>query len=356
MTRSSFQKDMNLMKVISLVDIRDMQVQDQAQPEIKGPMDVLLKVQEVGVCGSDVHYFETGRIGDQIIEYPFLVGHECSATVEAVGTGVTRVKPGDRVAVDPAIPCFECDQCEAGRQHTCRKLLFLGCPGQVEGCLSEYLIMPETSCFLLQDSVSFSQGVLSEPLAIAIYAVQQAQVTPGMRVGILGSGPIGLSCLVSAQAEGAEACYVTDLIEPRLAAARAQGAAWAGNPDSEDVVKVIQEAEPGGLDVVFECAGQTETVDQAIDLLKPGGKLMLIGIPRVDALELPIHIMRRKEITLVNVRRQNECTQTALDWMAQGRVQVDFMKTHVFSLDRTAEAFDLVAGYQDGVIKALIEF
>jgi len=347
---------MDTMKEVSLTGIRDMQVQDQTRPEIKGALDVLLKVKEVGVCGSDVHYFETGRIGDQIIEYPFLVGHECSATVEAVGTGVTRVKPGDRVAVDPAIPCFECDQCRAGRQHTCRELLFLGCPGQVDGCLCEYLIMPETSCFLLQDNVSFTQGVLSEPLAIAIYAVLQAQVKPGMRVGVLGSGPIGLSCLVSAQAEGAEDCYVTDLIEARLAVARAQGATWAGNPESEDVVKVIQEAEPGGLDVVFECAGQPETVDQAIDLLKPGGKLMLIGIPRVDSLELPIHTMRRKEITLVNVRRQNECTQMALDWMAQGRVQVDFMKTHVFPMARTGEAFDLVAGYGDGVIKALIEF
>jgi L-iditol 2-dehydrogenase len=344
------------MKVVSLNDIRDMQVHDRARPEIKGPLDVLLKVKEVGVCGSDVHYFEAGRIGDQIIEYPFLVGHECSAIVEAVGTGVTRVKPGDRVAVDPAIPCFQCDQCRAGRQHTCRELLFLGCPGQVEGSLCEFLIMPETSCFLLQDNVSFTQGVLSEPLAIAIYAVLQAQVKPGMRVGILGAGPIGLSCLICAQAEGAEASYVTDLIEARLAVARAQGATWAGNPESEDVVKAVQAAEPGGLDVVFECAGQPETVDQAIALLKPGGALMLIGIPRVDVLELPIHTTRRKEITLVNVRRQNECTQKALDWMAQGRVQVDFMKTHVFPMDRTGEAFDLVAGYSDGVIKALIEF
>ncbi|MCF7972503.1 MAG: alcohol dehydrogenase catalytic domain-containing protein [Phycisphaerae bacterium] len=344
------------MKVVSLNGIRDMQVQDQDRPQIKGPLDVLLKIKEVGVCGSDVHYFETGRIGDQIIEYPFLVGHECSAVVEAVGTGVTRVKPGDRVAVDPAIPCFECDQCRAGREHTCRKLLFLGCPGQVQGCLCEYLVMPETSCYLLANGVSFTQGVLSEPLAIAIYAVLQARVTTAMRVGILGAGPIGLSCLKSAQAQGAQACYVTDLIEARLAVARDQGAAWAGNPETEDAVRAVQDAEPGGLDVVFECAGQQETVDQAVAMLKPGGRLMLIGIPRVDRIDFPVHTARRNEITLVNVRRQNGCTQTALDWMAQGKVHVDFMKTHVFPMDRTGEAFELVAGYGDGVIKALIEF
>jgi L-iditol 2-dehydrogenase len=342
--------------VESHTDVRTMQVQDQACPEIRNPLDVLLEVKEVGVCGSDVHYFETGCIGDQIVTYPFLVGHECSATVAAVGTGVTRVKPGDRVAVDPAMPCFKCDQCKAGREHTCRELLFLGCPGQVDGCLCEVLIMPETSCFLLPEGVSFSQGVLSEPLAIAIYAVKQAQVTPGMRVGILGSGPIGLSCMVSAQAEGAEACYVTDLIDARLAVAKAQGAVWTGNPEADDVVKAVQAAEPGGLDVVFECAGQPETVDQALELLKPGGKLMLIGIPRVDRIEIPIHSARRNEITLINVRRQNKCTQIALDWMAQGKVDVDFMKTHVFPMERTGQAFELVAGYGEGVIKALIEF
>jgi len=344
------------MKVVSLTDVRTMQVQDQACPEIRNPLDVLLEVKEVGVCGSDVHYFETGCIGDQIVTYPFLVGHECSATVAAVGTGVTRVKPGDRVAVDPAMPCFKCDQCKAGREHTCRELLFLGCPGQVDGCLCEVLIMPETSCFLLPEGVSFSQGVLSEPLAIAIYAVKQAQVTRGMRVGILGSGPIGLSCMVSAQAEGAEACYVTDLIDARLAVAKAQGAVWTGNPEADDVVKAVQAAEPGGLDVVFECAGQPETVDQAMALLKPGGKLMLIGIPRVDSIEIPIHTARRNEITFINVRRQNKCTQVALDWMAQGKVDVDFMKTHVFPMERTGQAFELVAGYGEGVIKALIEF
>jgi threonine dehydrogenase-like Zn-dependent dehydrogenase len=146
------------------------------------------------------------------------------------------------------------------------------------------------------------------------------------------------------------------LIEARLAVARDQGAAWAGNPESDDVVASVQAAEPDGLDVVFECAGQQETVDQAVAMLKPGGKLMLIGIPRVDRLDFPIHMARRNEITLVNVRRQNRCTQTALDWMSQGKVQVEFMKTHAFPLDHTEEAFELVAGYGDGVIKALIEF
>lgn len=343
------------MKAATLNDIRDMQIIDLPKPEIKHPTDVLLKIQQVGVCGSDVHYFETGRIGDQVIDFPFVVGHECSAIVEAVGQAVKRVKPGDRVAVDPAMPCFECDQCKAERENTCRELLFLGCPGQVSGCLCEYMVMPETSCFPLKDTVSLTQGVLSEPLAIAVYAVLQAQIAQGMQVGILGSGPIGLNCLVSAMAQGAEACYVTDLIDSRLGVAKSKGAVWTGNPQTDNVVEQISKAAPGGLDVVFECAGQQETVDQAMELLKPGGKLMLIGIPRTNTISFPIHVGRRNEITLVNVRRQNLCTQLALDWIEQGKVQIDFMKTHAFSLDRTQEAFELVAGYKDGVIKAFIE-
>lgn len=344
------------MKAIALTGIRQMAVQEMDAPSVAKATDVLLRIQQVGVCGSDVHYYEDGRIGDQIIEYPFVVGHECAAVVEAVGPGVSRVKIGDRVAIDPAMPCFVCDQCKAGREHTCRSLRFLGCPGQAAGSLSDYIVMPETSCFKLQDNVSFTQGVLSEPLAIAIYATQQAALVSGMTVGILGSGPIGLSCLVSAQARGAKVNIITDLIDERLAVAQAQGALWAGNPRQQDIVKEGLEAIQGGVDVVFECAGQQETVDQALELLSPGGKLLLIGIPRVGDIRFNIHKARRKEITLINVRRQNQCTQTALDWIAQGKVDVAFMRTHCFPADQTAQAFELVAGYEDGVVKAFIEF
>jgi len=344
------------MKAVALTGIRRMTVQDIPEPEIRNDTDVLLKIERVGVCGSDVHYFETGHIGDQVIRYPFIVGHECAATVVETGSAVRRVKPGDRVAVDPAIACFACDQCRAGREHTCRNLLFLGCPGQVPGCLCEMIVMPEASCFALQPSVSLVQAVLSEPLAIAVYAVQRAAVTSGMQAGILGAGPIGLSCLVCARAAGADISAVTDLIAPRLQAARAQGAAWTGNPEQEDIVALLRQMCPEGLDVMFECAGRQQTVDQALELLKPGGKLLLIGIPREEHISIDIHKARRKEITLINVRRQNQCTQTALDWICQGKVQVDFMKTHAFAMDRTQQAFELVSVYRDGVIKAIIEF
>lgn len=343
------------MKAVVLTGIRQMKTADMPEPAIKKDNDVLLKVEAVGVCGSDVHYYETGRIGSQVVEYPFVIGHECAAIVEAVGRAVTRVKAGDSIVVEPAIACNDCDQCKRGRKNTCRNLKFLGCPGQVSGCLCEYIVMPEDCCFPIDGKITLEQGVLCEPLAIGVYAVKQACLPKMAAIVILGSGPIGLSCLVSAKAENVNACYVTEKIEERAEAAAKNGATWTGNPNKEDIVKEILKREPDGVEAVFECAGQQETIDQAVALLKPGGKLMLVGIPRLERVSFSIDKVRRKEITIVNVRRQNECTQTAIDLIAAGKVKVDFMITHRFKLEQTQEAFDIVVRYRDGVIKALIE-
>lgn len=343
------------MKAVVLTGIRRMGLVDVSEPSIKRDSDVLLRVEMVGVCGSDVHYYETGRIGSQVVEYPFIVGHECAATVKAVGAAVTRVRAGDSVVVDPAISCGACDQCRQGRRNTCRNLKFLGCPSQVEGCLCEYIVMPEDCCFPIGGKITLAEGVACEPLAIGLYAVKQANLPKDAKIAILGAGPIGLSCLLSAKAENTNACYVTEKIEERVEVAKENGATWVGNPDEEDVVGEILKGRPGGIDVVFECAGQQETIDQAIELLKPGGKLLVIGIPRTERISCAIHDLRRKEITVVNVRRQNECVQPCIDLIASKKIDVDFMITHRFKLEQTQEAFDMVAGYRDGLIKALIE-
>jgi L-iditol 2-dehydrogenase len=343
------------MKAVVLTGIRQMELRDLPEPSIKKDDDVLLKIEKAGVCGSDVHYYETGRIGSQVVKYPFIVGHECAATVKAVGSKVSHVKVGAQVVVEPAVSCHNCEQCRRGRENTCYNLRFLGTPGQGNGCLCEYIIMPEENCFPTKGAITLEQGVLCEPLAIAIYSVRQSQMPPNADVAILGAGPIGLSCLVSAKAENASACYVTEKIPARIQVAKTAGASWVGNPDKQDVVKEILQRQPAGMDVVFECAGQQETIDQSVDLLKPGGKLMLIGIPRVERISFAIDKIRRKEITIINVRRQNKCTQAAIDLAASGRVSVDFMITHRFKLEQTQDAFDMVAKYRDGVVKALIE-
>jgi L-iditol 2-dehydrogenase len=343
------------MRAAVLTGIRQMELRDVPDPVIERDTDVFLKIEKVGVCGSDVHYYETGRIGSQVVQYPFIVGHECAATVAEIGPAVQRITVGQEVVVEPAISCHNCEQCRAGRENTCYKLRFLGTPGQGDGCLSDYIVMPEEACFPTNGAISLEQGALCEPLAIAVYAVKQSRLPKGADIAILGAGPIGLSCMISARAAGVRTCYVTEKIAERVEVAAKHGATWVGNPLEEDIVGAVLKQNPLGVDIVYECAGQQETIDQAIDLLKPGGRLMLIGIPRSEKVSICLDKTRRKEITIVNVRRQNKCTQAAIDLVASGRVKPDFMVTHRFKLDRAKDAFDMVAGYADGVVKAMIE-
>lgn len=342
------------MKAVVLTALKQMEVRDVPEPVLKKETDVLLKIERVGICGSDLHYYETGRIGSQIIEYPFIIGHECAATVEDVGSTVTLVKPGDEVAVDPAVPCHECDQCKKNRENTCHNVRFLGVPGQGGGCLCEYIIMPQECCFPTDGKITLEQAVLCEPLSIGIHSVKQAHMPPCADIAILGVGPIGLSALLAAKAEKAETIYVTDKIDARLEAAQGAGATWTGNPDRIDVVGEILAAEPLGMDTVFECCGQQEALDQAFEILNPGGHLIMIGTPRQDRVSFDVDEFRRKELSIIYIRRQNHCVQPALDLIKSGQANVDFMITHHFPLEQTKKAFDLVCGYHDGVIKAMI--
>ncbi len=344
------------MKSMVLTGIREMEMREVPSPAVVNDSDVLIKLKVVAVCGSDVHYFVSGKIGSQVVQYPFPVGHECAGVVEEVGKGVRRVRPGDRIAVEPAMSCGVCDQCKSGRPHTCRKLRFLGCPGQADGSLSDYIVMPEHSCFPIADHMSFDQAAISEPLAIGVYAVRRSIPMDGARAGILGFGPIGMSVQLPALAKGADKVYVTDKIDERLQIARDAGASYVGNVDKTDVVKEILELEPGGLDVVFECCGKQEAVDQAFELLKPGGVLMLIGIPEFDRWSLPVDKGRHKEVTIINVRRQNGAVEETLEMLENGTVDVSKMPTHRFSFTDSKKAFDLVASYGDGVMKAMIDF
>jgi L-iditol 2-dehydrogenase len=345
------------MKAMRLTGIRRMELQTVPTPVLENDTDVLVQMTRVGVCGSDVHYYTEGKIGGQVVEFPFTVGHEGAGIVRQVGAAVIGVKPGDRVAIEPAMPCWGCDQCLAGRPHTCRQLRFLGCPRQAEGCLSEYIVMPEKSCCPLPGSVNDDEGALLEPLAIGVYAVKSSISMGGATVGILGVGPIGLSILLAARVQGAGRIYVTDKLESRLGMARRLGADWGGNPEKGDVVQSIHRLEPRQCDVVFESCGQQEALDQGIELLKPGGKLMVVGIPpTLERVSFKIDKLRHKEICIQNVRRQNHCVRPALDMIASHGVDVNMMVTHRFPFGQTQAAFELVASYGKGVVKAMIDF
>lgn len=342
------------MKAAFLTGIGRFEIRELPAPELVNDTDVLVRIRTVGVCGSDVHYFTTGRIGTQIVQFPFIVGHESAGVVERTGRGVTKVRPGQRIAIDPAVSCGECDQCRAGREHTCRSLRFMGAPRQLDGCMREFVVMPEQSCYPVPETMTFEQATLVEPLAIAVYAVERSPLAAGANVGILGIGPIGMSVFHTLRTTAVGDVFATDKLESRLAMARQLYPAWCGNPDRLDIVQEIERRAPLLLDIVYECSGDPAAIDQGVMLLKPGGTLVLVGIPETDDIAFDIHELRRKEITIVNIRRQAHCTQKAVDLLASRRINIDAMVTHRFPLEQTQQAFDLVAHYRDGVMKAML--
>ncbi len=342
------------MKAAFLTGIRGMEIRDVPDPQITAPDDVLVRIDAVGVCGSDVHYYTTGAIGSQKIEYPWTVGHECAGTVMEVGSDVSNLAVGQRVAIDPLKTCGTCDQCLAGREHTCRNQAFLACPGQLAGALAEFIVMPAECCFTVPDSMNNDEVTIVEPLSIGMYACSLTPEGPPKRAVILGSGPIGLSVLLCLRAAGTEEIFVTDLLPERLKTAAAMGANWTGCHPTQDVVADILAKTELGVDCVFECAGQQETLDQCVQLLRPGGTILAIGIPELDRVSFSPDVMRRNEIRLQNVRRQNGCVQGAIDLISSAQADVMPMVTHHFNLDQSREAFEMVADYQDGVIKAIV--
>lgn len=345
------------MKKVALTGIKRLEIIEAPRPEIIHDDDVLLKIDTVGVCGSDMHYYNEGKIGDQIIKFPFAVGHECSAKVIRIGKTVSKINIGDIVAVEPAVSCHKCSQCLSGREHTCLNLNFLGCPGQIEGCLSEYIVMPEKNCYPVPENMNGTEAALVEPLSIGYYAAQFLnQLNNKNSAAILGVGPIGLSVMLSLQIMGIKEIFVTDKLDYRIETAKKIGAAWGGNAGRENIVTAIKNVYPELFDAVFECCGQQEAIDQAVEILKPGGTLLIVGIPEIDRISFDISKVRRKEISIQNVRRQNNCIQPVIELIASGKWIPNFMVTHSFPFEKTGEAFKTVANYEDKVIKALIKF
>lgn len=338
------------MLAAQLTGIREIRVVEVPEPDPPGRGEILLQVDVVGICGSDVHHYLEGGIGSRKVAYPFIPGHEAAGTVLGLGAGVEDLQVGDRVMIEPAMHCGRCDQCQKGRYNTCRHIAFLSAAGELQGCMCERIVIPAGNVFKAGNAISSEKLALAEPLSVAIHSVRNSiAIEAGMPIAVLGAGPIGLCTLAVLRHAGADQVYVTDPIAARRAMADAMGACWTGQPS--DLVDQV----PLGMTVIFECSGKPDALDQAVDLIGPGGKLVLTGIPEGNHVSMDISQLRRKEISLFNVRRQNQCAAAALEMIASGAVVLDGLITHRFPVGRTAEAFDLVACYGDGVIKAMVE-
>jgi L-iditol 2-dehydrogenase len=342
------------MRAAFLTGVRTIEIREAPTPKPVREDDVLVRSRAVGVCGSDLHYYLSGCVGSDTVAYPFIPGHECAGVVEEVGRAVTRVKPGDAVVVEPAVSCGACDQCRTGRPHTCRKLLFLGHSGELTGGMAEYVLAPERNCVPLPGKMTCVQGALAEPLSIALYAAGLPGSVRGKTAAVLGTGPIGLCVIMALAAEGSGTVYATEKVGARLEAAVTAGAGWTGNPEREDILTEILARESLGLDIVFECCGEQSALDQGVALLKPGGTLVVVGIPLEPRVSFDSSKVRRREVRVQNVRRQNRCLERAVGMIHTGRIKVDFLATHFFKLDQAREAYETAALRRDGVIKAIV--
>ncbi|MDI6829594.1 MAG: alcohol dehydrogenase catalytic domain-containing protein, partial [Armatimonadota bacterium] len=290
--------------------------------------EVLVQVKAVGICASDIHYFRDGRIGDVVVTEPIILGHEFSGMIVEVGEGVSNVKPGDRVAVEPAIACQKCDLCLNGDYNLCRNILFCGTP-PTQGALREFLTWPAHLVYKVPDSMSYAEAAMLEPIAIGVYAVDLAQPIQGKTVGILGAGGIGISIMQAARAAGCGDIFVTDLIPERLDIAKKLGATQIFRADETNLVKQIISATHGrGLDIVFEAAGENEAVQQSTEIVRPGGLVLVGGIPREDSMTVTASTVRRKGLTIKLIRRSNKTLERSIDLVCDGKIDAASMVTH----------------------------
>lgn len=340
------------MKTVKLVSPGNFDIIEEDIPQCNNDNYALIKIASVGICGSDMHYYSNGRIGAQVVEYPFTIGHEASGIIEELNCLNSKFKEGELIVIDPALACNECDQCRADRKHTCRNLIFMGAPGQRDGLMKEYVWVPLENLFSVDKNYLKQEAAFIEPLSIGVYAVGLSKISSNESSAILGAGPIGLSVLMSLLHNGNKNIISTDKLDYRLSVASNLGANITLNANNKNYTENF----PGEVDVVFECAGEQSALDFAVDILEPGGRLVIVGIPAQRKVEFDIDMIRRKELTIINVRRQNNCIRQAIDIFRAFKGYSNDILSHNFNPNDTNFAFKLVNNYADGVIKAVINF
>jgi L-iditol 2-dehydrogenase len=335
----------------------DLRLEQIAEPGVPGPGQVLLRVKATGICGSDLHSYQDARIGDTKITSPLILGHEFAGVIEAVGPNCIDghfhpIKAGTRVAVDPAQPCEKCEFCEQGHPNLCPNVRFCGVY-PIDGSLCEKMLMPSRCCFPVPDTMSDGEAVLLEPLGVALHTMRYTDIRMGDSVAILGAGPIGLLILRLAKMAGAGPVYISDKFPWRLKLAEQ----WGGIPVSSDEIakRIERDTHKRGVDIAIEAAWGAESIGQAAEIVRIGGRVVLVGIPSEDRLEMKHSTARRKGITIVMIRRSKLTYPRAIDMVQRGAIDLKPLISHRFPLSRAAEGFQLNTAYKDGVLKVIIE-
>lgn len=342
------------MKVAVMTGIGQMGFEERDIPKPKAD-EVLVRLDYVGICGSDLHYYETGAIGDYVVKPPFVLGHEPGGVVVETGANVHHLKPGDRVALEPGKTCGHCEFCRQGNYNLCPDVVFFATP-PVDGVFQEYVAHEADLCFKLPDNVSTLEGALIEPLAVGFHAAIQGGAHLGQKAVVMGSGCIGLVSMMALKAMGVSKVYVVDIMQKRLDKAMELGADGVINSSCEDVGERVRELTGGmGTDLVIETAGTEITTRQAIQIAKKGSTIVLVGYSKTGEMTLPMSLALDKELTFKTVFRYRHIYPMAIEAVASGKVNVKGIVTNIFSLDEAQKAMDYSVHNKADVVKAVIQ-
>lgn len=341
------------MKTAVMTDIMQVEIQERPIPQPKDD-EVLVKVEYVGICGSDLHYYESGRIGDFVVKPPFVLGHEAGGTVVEVGANVKNLKVGDRVAMEPGKTCGQCEFCKSGKYNLCEDVVFFATP-PVDGVFQEYVAHEAGLCFKLPDNVSTLEGALIEPLAVGMHAARQGEAKLGQTAVVTGAGCIGLVTLLSLKAMGVTKVIVVDVMEKRLQKALELGADAVINGKEEDTVARIKELTGGkGFDLGIETAGNQITASQLIRGAKKGATIVFVGYSASGEMTLPIGMSLDKELTFKTVFRYRNIYPIAIEAVAQGKINIKDVVTNYFELDDIKNALDSCVKNKADIVKGVI--
>ena len=317
--------------------------------------EVLVKLEYVGICGSDMHYYETGAIGNFIVEPPFVLGHEPGGVVVEVGQDVKHLKVGDRVALEPGKTCGHCEFCRTGRYNLCPDVVFFATP-PVDGVFQEYVAHEADLCFKLPENVSTLEGALIEPLAVGFHAANQGSAHAGQTAVVMGAGCIGLVTMMALKAEGVSKVYVVDIMQKRLDKAMELGADGVINGKDEDAVEAVMRLTEGaGCDLVIETAGTEFTTRQCIRMTKKGATIVLVGYSKTGEMTLPMSMALDKELTIKTIFRYRHIYPMAIDAVASGRVNLKGIVTDVFDFDDLQNAMDKSIADKANIVKAVVK-
>ncbi|SEW10991.1 L-iditol 2-dehydrogenase [Natrinema salifodinae] len=339
------------MRAAVLTDPEEFEIEERERPEPDAD-EVLVKIRNVGICGSDVHYYEHGRIGDFVVENPLVLGHESAGEIVETGANVNGFEAGDRVTLEPGVPCRRCSHCKRGDYHLCPDVTFMATPPH-DGAFSEYVAWPTDYTYKLPENISTRAGALCEPLSVGIHACRRGNVGTGDTVLITGAGPIGLLAMEAARAAGATDVIITDIVQSKLEFAKERGADHAVNVAETDLETAINEyTDESGADVVIEASGAEPSVKSTLDGVRRGGNIVFVGLASESEIPLDVVDIINNELDVYGSFRYKNTYSTAVKLLADGVVDVEGIIDFERGLDSIDEAFE--RSMKPDVIKGMI--